>query len=143
METIDQRILRLARVARERGIRVYSDDAGTQWFATSASQVGVLHYVTAVSCSCRGFIFSGACSHNAALLARLGWLPRIADESPATVACSVCSGKGEVWTEGSWSPDQCWYCQGSGRRDLVIDHISPVADNIVEFPRIDSPRPAA
>jgi len=140
METHDERIVRLARTARERGIRVYSDDAGQQWFATSSSQPGVLHYVTAVSCTCRGFVFSGACTHNAALLDRQNWLPRVVEELPATVPCYPCDGTGEIWSKGEWSPDQCWYCSGTGAVDVVNDR---VPDNIIEFPRSEQPRPAA
>jgi len=66
---------------------------------------------------------------------------RVADESPATVACSVCGGSGEVWSEGSWSPDRCFVCAGAGVVDVAIDHV--VENNIVEFPRTDDRRPAA
>lgn len=141
METYDERIVRLARQAREQGIRVYSHDAGKQWFASSASTPGTLHYITAVSCSSKGFIFSGACTHNAALLDRLGWLPRIAEELPATMPCLVCRGAGEVWSEGSWSPDRCFVCRGFGLLDVVADRLP--AGNVIEFPITDDCRPAA
>jgi len=141
VETFDERVIRLAQVARERGIKVYQEQSTGRWFATSASRPGTAHYVTAVSCTCEGFIFSGACSHNAALLAKLSWLPRVAGDEPATMACRVCGGGGETWSEGDWSPDECWVCRGTGHVDVVIDRIG--SDNIVEFPRVDSPRPAA
>ena len=141
-ETHDERVVRLARQAQVKGVKVFQELSTGAWFATSASRPGQAHYVTAVSCSCEGFVFSGACSHNAALLDRLGWLPRVTEELPATVACSVCRGSGELWAEGSWSPDTCFVCRGIGRVE-VIDRIGPVADNIVEFPRSDRPRPAA
>ncbi len=139
METYDERIVRLARQARERGVRIYSDDAGKQWFATSSSQPGVLHYITAASCTCRGFVFSGACTHNAALLDRLGWLPAV-EPAPATMPCLACRGAGEIWSEGSWSPDTCFICQGTGAVDVVADR---VPTNVIEFPVTDDRRPAA
>ena len=140
-ETYDERIVRLARQAQAKGVKVFQELSTGAWFATSASQPGKAHYLTAVSCTCEGFIFSGACTHNAALLAKLGWLPPVAEELPATMPCLACRGAGEVWSEGSWSPDRCFVCSGTGAGDVVIDRISP--DNIVEFPRVDSPRPAA
>ena len=141
MESHDASIVRLARTARQRGIQVFQEVATGYWFATSTSKPGTLHRVTAVSCDCLGFVAHQRCTHHSALLARLGWLPQVADESPATVACSACGGKGKIWSEGEWSPDTCFVCQGSGHVDVFVDRISP--DNIVDFPRIDSPRPAA
>ena len=139
VETFDERVIRLAQVARERGIKVYQEQSTGRWFATSASRPGTAHYVTGLSCRCEGFTFSGACSHHSALLARLGWLPRVADELPATVACSVCGGSGEIWSEGNWSPDTCFVCRGIGHVDVVVDRPT----NVVPFREVDSPRPAA
>jgi len=141
VETFDERVVRLARQARTRGVQVYQELSTGAWFATSASRPGRAHYVTAVSCTCEGFVFSGACTHNAALLDRLGWLPQVVDDMPATMSCRPCEGTGQIWSEGEWSPDQCFVCSGTGRVDVVIHHIGP--NNIVDFPRIDSPRPAA
>ncbi len=140
-ETRDERVVRLARVARERGIKVYQELSTGAWFATSASQPGKAHYLTAVSCTCEGFIFSGACTHNAALLDRLGWLPA-AEPAPATMPCLACRGSGQIWSEGSWSADRCFICSGTGQVDVVLDRIGPVADNVIPFP-VERPRPAA
>ncbi len=141
MESHDESIVRLARTARERGIQVFREVATGQWFATSTSKPETLHRVTAVSCDCLGFVAHQRCSHHSALLAKLGWLPRIDDESPATVDCGACGGSGEIWRDGQFTPDPCFYCRGKGRVDVVIDRIGP--DNVVQFPAIEQPRPAA
>jgi hypothetical protein len=130
-ETPDQRVVRLARVARERGIQVYQELSTGAWFATSASRPGHAHYLTAVSCTCEGFIFSGACTHNAALLDRLGWLPPVAD-APETVACTFCKGTGRFWAEGDFSDSACGCCGERGWfYDIVIDR-APA--NVTNFP---------
>ena len=138
-ETRDERVVRLARVARERGIKVYQEQSTGCWFATSASQPGKAHYVTGVSCACEGFVHTGACTHNAALLDSLGWLPAV-EPAPATMPCLACRGAGELWSQGSWTADRCEFCSGRGCVDVVVDR---VPTNVIEFPRSDSPRDAA
>jgi hypothetical protein len=136
MESHDASIIRLARTARERGIQVFREVTTGQWFATSASKPETLHRVTALSCDCLGFVAHQRCSHHSALLAKLGWLP-VVDELPATMPCLACQGSGQIWSEGSWSPDRCFSCAGSG---VVVDR---VPTNVIPFPRSDRPRPAA
>jgi len=136
-ETPDARIVRLAQVARERGIQVYQELSTGAWFATSASRPGTAHYLTAVSCTCEGFIFSGACSHHSALLAKLGWLP-VVESASSPVPCTACTGSGQLWSEGQWSADSCGFCNGAGHVDVVID----CPTNVVSFPVTDD-RPAA
>jgi len=138
METHDASIIRLAQVARERGIQVFREVTTGCWFASSASKPGTLHRVTALSCDCLGFVAHQRCSHHSALLAKLGWLPQVDGQSPATVACSACGGTGDVWREGQWSADTCFCCAGSG---VVVDRVP--ANNIVQFPMTDDRRPAA
>lgn len=76
---------RLAAKAEAEGVLVYAE--GSRWYATSRSQPGARHRVTACSCTCRGFIYTGECGHHSLLLARLGWLDQPVAE-PAAVAGS-------------------------------------------------------
>ena len=90
---------RLAGVARGRGIRLFREAATGAWFATSATKRGTVYYVTGLSCSCEGFVHHQRCSHHAALLARLNWLPAVAPP------CARCRGRGFTFAEAG--PD-CW-----------------------------------
>jgi hypothetical protein len=82
---------RLPELAQARGLRVF--EAGPhQWFCTSHTDPFALHVVTGLSCDCRGFLHHQRCSHHAALLAHLGWLPELEVESPAPQQCFWCSG---------------------------------------------------
>jgi hypothetical protein len=49
----------------------------TVWFCSSASSPEP-HYVTGLSCDCRGFMGHQRCTHYALLLDHLGWLPEVA-----------------------------------------------------------------
>jgi|GEM_PF-2424152 len=99
---------RLAGLARDRGIQLFQERATGAWFATSATDPGAVYHLTGFSCSCQGFTAWQRCSHHAALLARLGWLPDIADVTPAPVAvappCRRCRGRGFTYAEAG--PDQ-------------------------------------
>jgi len=139
MESHDASIVRLAQVARERGIQVFQEVATGAWFATSTSKPGTLHRVTALSCDCLGFVAHQRCTHHSALLALLGWLPEV-ESAPTAMPCGSCRGAGEMWSEGNWSPDRCWVCQGTGALDVVADR---VPTNVVPFPVTDDRRPAA
>ncbi len=59
---------------------------GGRWYATSRSQPGVRHYLTAWSCTCKGFLYTGECGHHSLLLARLGWLDATVTPSETAVA---------------------------------------------------------
>ncbi len=53
-ESHDAAVLRLAGEAQRRGVRIYRTPDGRHW-ATSISQPGDLYFVTAYSCTCKGF----------------------------------------------------------------------------------------
>lgn len=74
-------MLRLLQVARESGVKLRRDDKGGYW-ASSASQPGRWHVVTACSCTCPGFGKANRCRHLAALHAHLGWLPGTHPQGP-------------------------------------------------------------
>lgn len=71
---------RLAEAARTKGIRIRRDRRDGRFYASSCSHPGRWHFVTAVSCDCPGFITHSRCTHHAALLAALGWLPPLEPE---------------------------------------------------------------
>jgi len=73
---------RLAAKAEAEGVVIYAE--GSRWYATSRSRPGARHHVTAWSCTCPGFIYTGECGHHSLLLDRLGWLP--AAQPPADQA---------------------------------------------------------
>ena len=104
---------RLAELAHARGLRVF-ELGSNRWFCTSHSNPFALHTVTAYSCDCQGFLAHGRCSHYAALLAHLGWLPEVEDGSSAPADCPDCSGCG-VQTFRSFE-ERCSTCGGSGVR---------------------------
>ena len=123
-ESHDAAVIRLAAEARRRGVRVYR--AGSEWFAPSRTRPGTLHRLTGYSCDCRGFMRHGRCTHHAALLSHMGWLPAGApDPAPpaAPVAmvvplapCPDCHGEGwrKVSTGGGlsdWVMVDCRRCQ--------------------------------
>jgi hypothetical protein len=133
MESHDASIVRLAQTARQRRIQVFKDVASGQWFATSASKPDTLHRVTALSCDCMGFVAHQRCTHHSALLAKLGWLPQVAEELPATVVCTFCKGSGRFWASGDFSDSECGCCSGRGWfYDVVTDRIA--TGTIVPFP---------
>jgi hypothetical protein len=74
-ESPGQALARLAAQARAEGVRIYRDSRDGRHYATSAGHPGVLHYVTGFSCDCLGFILHQQCTHHAALLAALRWIP--------------------------------------------------------------------
>jgi hypothetical protein len=84
---------RLAALAHQRGLRL-TQEQPTVWFCSSASSPEA-HYVTGLSCDCRGFQEHQRCTHLALLLDHLGWLPEVKD-APASVPCATCSGGGVV-----------------------------------------------
>jgi hypothetical protein len=124
---------RLADLAHARGLRVF--EVGSQrWFCTSHSNPFALHVVTGFSCDCRGFMEHQRCSHHAALLAHLGWLPELEDAAPASAtvdtttdcpACPACCGCGVV-TYRTFE-ERCTTCGGSGVRPNHHLHDVPPA----------------
>ena len=96
-ETREEAIARLAQKARESGVKVLRDRKDGRFYVTSASTVGLMHYVTAVSCDCKGFASHQRCMHHAALLTALGWVGGEPEPIPATpAACSHCDGQGST-----------------------------------------------
>jgi hypothetical protein len=122
---------RLAALAKVRGLRLTQERPGV-WFCSSATSPDP-HYVTALSCDCRGFIEHQRCSHLAALLAHLGWLPEVESELPSREVspadCPDCSGCG-VRTYRTFE-ERCPACGGSGvkvdRRLSDPSAVQPVA----------------
>jgi hypothetical protein len=116
---------RLADLAQERGLRVFESSPGV-WWATSHSAPFKLHVVTGFSCDCQGFIAHQRCTHHAALLAYLGWLPELetATAAPAGTVpnpstallrdCIDCCGCGEQWMRSGYS-QRCETCKGAGQ----------------------------
>jgi hypothetical protein len=94
---------RLAALAHTRGLTLTESAPGV-WFCSSAS-TDQPHYVTGVSCDCRGFMEHQRCTHVALLLSHLGWLPAVA-ETPAPVSCVRCGDVGTVEqfsARGGWT----------------------------------------
>jgi hypothetical protein len=90
----------------------------TVWFCSSASQHADPHYVTGLSCDCRGFQEHQRCTHYALLLDRLGWLPEVEPApTPALTQCAYCSG-GDVIVYRSFE-ERCPDCQGAGEVPAV------------------------
>ena len=115
---------RLADLAHARGLRVF-ELGSNRWFCTSHSNPFALHTVTAYSCDCQGFLAHGRCSHYAALLAHLGWLPALEPEdAPATAPCVNCSGGGVLYVRAceraGWPHPPCPECQGAGEVPIVV-----------------------
>jgi hypothetical protein len=94
-ETVDGARVRLAAKARQQGVKLTRGEDGRH-YASSTSTPGKLHYVTGLSCDCRGFIAHGRCKHHSALLSALGWLqsdpetdPEMNTAAPPTTATYV------------------------------------------------------
>jgi hypothetical protein len=119
VETRDQMIDRLAAKARAEGIRLYCDSRDGRHYASSASNPGHLHYLTAVSCTCAGFASHGRCKHHAALLTAFGWAGTHAEPQP--ILCETCRGvgthPGTISTGRSWAYVNvvCEECHGTGQ----------------------------
>jgi hypothetical protein len=104
---------RLAAVAQARGLRL-TQERESVWFCSSASS-SEPHYVTGLSCDCRGFMEHQRCTHHALLLAHLGWLPEVEDV-PVPDACLWCSGSGRTPNDDLRQYDPCKACGGTGQR---------------------------
>jgi hypothetical protein len=82
MGTTADDLHRLADEAIRKGIRLYRVPSANEWYATSSSDPGLLHRVTALSCDCKGFMHWQRCTHIALLLAEIGYLPELPDPEP-------------------------------------------------------------
>ena len=103
----------------------------TVWFCTSASTPDAPHYVTGLSCDCRGFAEHQRCTHLALLLARLNWLPAMETEDASApepvpvplIQCGNCSGGGVIYVRdgerAGWPHPACPACQGAGELPAV------------------------
>ena len=87
-ETERTAMSRLLAKARAEGVKLIRDQDGRH-FASSVSRPGTLHYVTAYSCDCRGFVAHQRCKHLAALLAAKGWLDGTPEPDPAPMAITL------------------------------------------------------
>lgn len=119
---------RLAEEAERRGIRIFVEPIVNEHFATSASDSTKLYRVTALSCTCAGFMVHQRCTHQSALLAYLGWLPD--PEPPASpclsepiaLPCPCCNGSGRDWAEGRDGLQvsiTCPICEGRGEIEAI------------------------
>jgi hypothetical protein len=103
---------RLADLAQERGLRVF-EASPNHWFCTSYTDPFRLHVVTGFSCDCQGFVHHQRCTHHAALLEHLGWLP-----APAMIDCPTCHGGGIIYVRAcervGFPYPACSTCQGTG-----------------------------
>jgi hypothetical protein len=123
--TTPEDLHRLAALAHQRGLRL-TQESESVWFCSSASQHGDPHYVTGLSCDCRGFQEHQRCTHYALLLEHLGWLPEVdadpvspvGDMPAVTVPCWNCSGGG-VLVYRSFE-ERCPACHGTGERPATI-----------------------
>jgi hypothetical protein len=112
LETRDEALNRLARLARKRGIRVLTYPLTGEQFALSLSQPETVHRVTRLGCDCPGFTYHNRCTHFAALLDSLGELPPERPGSPAApaqvaapvVLCDACD---EVMTHVNGVAFEC------------------------------------
>jgi hypothetical protein len=126
--------------ANDKGVKIYRIESTGQFIATSGTTVTTAYAVDGVRCECAAAVHGDpVCQHRAAYWAAQGMLT-VEETVPATRACYPCDGSGQVWSEGSWSPDPCFYCRGKGRVDT---HIDRVPANVIAFPVTDDRRPAA
>ena len=101
-ETEHTALTRLLAKARAEGVKLLRDHDGRH-FASSVSQPGTLHYVTGLSCDCRGFVSHGRCKHHAALLSALGWLQGDPEPDPGmTITCAHVGAHYSLEREPEW-----------------------------------------
>jgi len=101
-ETEHTALTRLLAKARAEGVKLLRDHDGRH-FASSVSQPGTLHYVTGLSCDCRGFVSHGRCKHHAALLSALGWLQGDPEPDPGmTITCAHTDGHYTLEADPEW-----------------------------------------
>ena len=126
--------------ATDKGVKIFQIESTGVYVATSGSRPITAYQTDGIRCECpAGVAGDPVCQHRAKFWQAMGMLEL---DGPQAVACASYDATGQVWLEGSWSADECWYCSGRGSRDVVLDRVGPVADNIVTF-SVDRPRPAA
>ena len=86
VETREEALNRLARLAQKRAIRVLTYPLTGERFALSLSHPETVHRVNRLGCDCLGFTYHNRCTHYAALLESLGELPPERPGSPAAPA---------------------------------------------------------
>jgi|GEM_PF-3821589 len=135
---------RLADQAEQRGVRIVTERASGEVFATSSSDPTTIYKVTGFSCTCTGFFHYQRCQHHSLLLASLGWLPDLDPDpepaGPAALAvvpepmdapCPDCLGAGTVMRLGSRGGATfeltCDSCAGSGRLPVSPEVVEVVA----------------
>jgi hypothetical protein len=124
-ETREEAILRLAQRARESGVKLVRNARDGRHFVSSASQPGQWHYVTALSCDCRGFATHGRCMHHSALLVALGWVTEDPTPEPGPATCASCNGQGHTTGTELYRGSRvdimvsCHRCHGTGQEPLA------------------------
>ena len=91
VETREEALNRLARLAQKRGIRVLTYPLTLEQFALSLSHPETVHRVNRLGCDCLGFTYHNRCTHYAALLESLSELPPERPGSPAAPAQAAVS----------------------------------------------------
>lgn len=127
-ETSEAALVRLAAQARRLGVQLLTAPSTNEVYATSVSHPGWLHRITALSCTCAGFLRHQRCMHHAYLLAHLGWLPA------APVPCAECRGRGWMWVGDDYHPPvqtSCPTCQGTGEVSVAPPTVTPIASAMV------------
>jgi hypothetical protein len=103
-------LVRMLGKAHTEGVRIYQNPHDGRYYASSTSNRSQLHYVTAYSCDCPGFMHHGHCKHHAALLETLGWITL---PTPDPLPCRHCAGRG-FWIQaihGERVDVPCPHCQ--------------------------------
>ena len=109
VETREEALNRLARLAQKRGIRILTYPLTGEQFALSLSHPETVHRVNRLGCDCLGFTYHNRCTHYAALLDSLGELPPERPGSPAApaqvaVPVVLCDACDEVMATSTASP---------------------------------------
>ena len=117
---------RLAEQGQQNGVAILSESASGERFATSASEPGTIHRLTAHGCSCKGFTYAGRCQHHSLLLAQLGWLPDLdpQPEPPTPAAPAVAPSRRMTF---GLSPEELVRLRGQAAR-LHAEHGGPLVD---------------
>lgn len=124
-ETREPAVARLAQKARESGVKVLRDRRDGRFYVSSASTPGLFHYVTAVSCDCKGFASHGRCMHHSALLVALGWVGDEPTPEPEPTACVSCNGSGSTSSTELYRGQRveifisCHRCHGTGHEQVA------------------------